>query len=111
MTLVRSSPYHKHKNQPFLKYPNLCHIKLLGLSEEHYFTFKPGMVKSFAVDYSPQGHVIVGGGKPSIVNISMSFEEASIWTSSDYPGEGVPDVSPKPTRAWRPVTGGGGSVS
>lgn len=72
-------------DRALLTYPNLVEIELYGISEDHYFKFqKPGMIKNFSVDYSPQGNVILQKGKPGIVNLSFSFQEARIHTRGDY---------------------------
>ena len=72
-------------DRALLTYPNLVEIELYGISEEYYFKFqKPGMIKNFTVDYSPQGNVILQQGRPGIVNLSFNFQEARIHTRGDY---------------------------
>lgn len=79
-------------DRALLKYPDLAVIRFNGLAQDHYFEFKPGMISNFAVDYSPAGNVILEGGKPGIVNVTMQFSEARIHTSNqgvtDSTGEG-----------------------
>lgn len=73
-------------NRAFLNYPDICDIEFFGIDPNYYFAFKPGMISSFNINYSPQGNVILKGGKPGIVNISMVFKEARIHTRQDYGG-------------------------
>ena len=71
-------------SRAFLSYPDLVHIYFMGLVEEHYIWFKPAMVKNFNVNFSPQGNVILAGGKPGFVEMSMTVQEAQIHTSGEY---------------------------
>lgn len=96
-------------SRAFLGYPDLIEIYLIGISEDHYLWFKPGMISNFVANYSPQGNVIVQGGKPAIVNLSMTFQEAKIHTREDYGGSSGKSMSlttPKPL-ARGPSTRGG----
>lgn len=71
-------------SRAFLSYPNLVHIYFTGLLEDHYIWFKPALVKNFAINFSPQGNVIMQGGKPGFVTMTMTVQEAQIHTRSDY---------------------------
>lgn len=71
----------------FLAYPDICEIQFVGIDPSYYFNFKPGMVSNFSINYSPQGNVILKGGKPAIVSISMTFKEARIHVREDYGGQ------------------------
>lgn len=72
-------------SRAFLSYPDLVHIYFTGILEDHYIWFKPAMIKNFNVNFSPQGgNVIVEGGKPGFVQMSMSIQEAQIHTREDY---------------------------
>lgn len=70
-------------DRALLKYPDLAFIRFNGVDKSHYPRFKPGMISNFTIDYTPQGNVIVEGGKPAIVNISFTFQEAAIHTSGE----------------------------
>jgi len=64
-----------------LKYPDIAKIRLNGVAKEYFPQLRPGMISNFTVDYTPQGNVLVEGGKPAIVNLSFTFQEAQIRTS------------------------------
>lgn len=74
-------------DRAFLGYPDLVEISLFGLSD-YDFQFKPGMISNFTVNYSGQGNVVLAGGKPGIVNLLFTFQEARIHTREDYGGVG-----------------------
>ena len=72
-------------NQALLRFPSLVNVSLNGLAEDHYVRFLyPMMVSNFQVNYSPQGNAILEGGKPAIVQMSMSLSETVIRTRQDY---------------------------
>lgn len=71
-------------DQALLRYPDLALIRFNGLAQGHWFEFKPGMISNMSVNYSPQGNVLLEGGKPAVVHLSMSFTEAQIHTSGPY---------------------------
>lgn len=67
-----------------LQYPSILNISLEGVNTDYYLKFKPCMVKSFEVNYTPEGLSILKGGKPATINIEMEIQEAKIWTAEDY---------------------------
>lgn len=71
-------------SRAFLTYPDLVHIYFTGLVEQDYIWFKPAMIKNFNINFSPQGNVILQGGKPGFVQMSMTVQEAQIHTRGDY---------------------------
>lgn len=73
-------------NRGLLEYPSLVTASLSGLSSDHYVKLfeYPMMVSNFQVNYSPQGNSILEGGKPAIVQMSMSLIETVIRTRRDY---------------------------
>jgi len=79
-------------DRAFLGYPDLVEIFFKGIDPNYYFEFKPGMVSSFNINYSPNGNVILEGGRPASITMSMTFKEARIHTRQDYGG-----ASPGPT--------------
>lgn len=72
-------------DRALLKYPDLALIRLNGVNQNHFVKFQPGMISNFTVDYTPQGNVLVEGGKPAIVNISFTLQEAQIRVSGQAP--------------------------
>ena len=84
-----------------LQYPSLLDIKFSGIKEDYYYRLKPCMVQNFVTDFTPNGVAILKGGKPAQIRISMTVQEASIWTSKDYPqggfGVGTSDSSANQT--------------
>lgn len=75
-------------DRALLGYPNLVQVQLFGLSDDYEFKFKPGMISNFNVNYSGQGNVILAGGRPGIVTLNFTFQEAKIHTREDYNGVG-----------------------
>lgn len=71
-------------DRALLSYPDIVEVFFRGIDSNYYFEFKPGMISNFKMNYSPQGNVILEGGRPSIVNMTMSFKEARIHTREDY---------------------------
>ncbi len=74
-------------DRALLKYPDLAFIRFNGIDPGFYFSFKPGLVSNISVDYNGgggSGHSILQGGRPSVVNLSLSFTEAQIHTSGQY---------------------------
>lgn len=69
-----------------LTYPSVVEVSFQGISEDYYYKFKPAMVQNFSVDYSPSGVAILKGGKPAEIRISMTLQEATIWTADDVKG-------------------------
>lgn len=70
-----------------LKYPSLVDIFLLGVDPSHYIYYKTSMITQINISYTPQsGHVIMAGGKPGIVTLTLSLLETDIHTSEDYGG-------------------------
>ena len=48
------------------------------------YLFKPAAITNVTVDYTPQGGSYFQGGSPTMVNLSVSLQEAEIFTSVDY---------------------------
>lgn len=68
-------------DRAMLKYPSIVNFALQGVDSNYFPKFQPGMVTNFSTDYTPDGPVILAGGKPAIVNMSLTFKEAQIRTS------------------------------
>lgn len=71
-----------------LSYPSTVDIYFFGLQEEYFTRYKTCMIENFNFNYSPQGMAIMRGGKPAVVNMTMTLKEMDIHTSEDYGGEG-----------------------
>lgn len=69
-----------------LEYPSLVNVFFVGINPAYFWYFKPCMIASFNVNYSPQGVSIAKGGKPTTTTIQMELQEATIHTSEDYNG-------------------------
>ena len=69
-----------------LSYPSTVDIYFFGLQEEYFTRYKTCMIDSFNFNYTPQGMAILRGGKPAIVNMSMTLKEMDIHTAEDYGG-------------------------
>lgn len=69
----------------FLRYPSLAEIYLIGVNEQHFVTYKTGMIKSLDLNYSQGGQLaILKGGKPALIGMQLAFDEADIHTAYDY---------------------------
>lgn len=69
----------------FLQYPDVVDIFFLGSAPGHMYYFKRCMVSNFEVNYAGGGSAaFVQGGKPAVVNVSMSLTEMEIHTKDDY---------------------------
>jgi hypothetical protein len=70
-----------------LKYPSFVDCFFVGIDPAYYFYFKPAMVQTFNVNYSPNGVSVLRGGRPASVSINMTLIESDIHTAEDYGGE------------------------
>lgn len=71
--------------QAFLSYPSTVDIFLLGIDPTHWMQYKTSMVTQFTVNYQVGGLTsIMKGGKPSAVQIALTFQELEIQTANDY---------------------------
>jgi hypothetical protein len=72
-------------NSALLEYPSLITARFVGLNDQNYpFFLYPMMAKNFSVDYSSQGNVVMKGGNPGFVNLSMTLQETKIRTKDDF---------------------------
>lgn len=73
------------QSKALLKYPNLVHIKLLGVDDNYYYKFKPSIVQSFNVKFNEGNQLhVFEGGKPVVLTLQLNLLEASIHTAEDY---------------------------
>lgn len=71
-------------SRALLDYPSLVDIFFTGLDQSYLYYFKPAMVSNFKTNYSPNGLAFNRGGKPAVIQMSMSLTEARIHTSADH---------------------------
>jgi hypothetical protein len=87
LNAIRKQIYPKFtstENNLYLGYPNQVDLFYLG-SEDHLHYFKRASVKSFEVNYAPDGPMFMEQqGAPGIIDCTMSFQESEIWTSEDF---------------------------
>lgn len=69
-----------------LSYPSTVDIYFFGLQEEYFTRYKTCMIENFNFNYTPNGMAIMRGGKPAMVNMSMTLKEMDIHTAEDYGG-------------------------
>lgn len=73
-----------------LGYPNIVQITLSCLSNQYFsYTFKPAIIRSFEVNYTPEGQPSFFGGAnndaaPTAVEIRMTITEIEYFTQSDF---------------------------
>lgn len=70
-------------SRALLNYPSLVDIYFTGLDQSYFYYFKPAMIKTFRTNYTPNGIALNRGGRPSVIQMSMSLTEARIHTASD----------------------------
>ena len=70
----------------FLSYPSTVDIYFFGIEQSYFMYFKTCMIDNFSFNYSPGGMAILKGGKPAMVNMSLSLKEMDIHTAEDYGG-------------------------
>lgn len=68
----------------FLNYPSTVDIYFFGIEQSYFMYFKTCMINTVNIDYSPQGLAILRGGKPAMINLSLSLKEMDIHTAEDY---------------------------
>ena len=66
------------------KYPSVVDSFLVGVDPEFYYYFKSSMIRTFNVNYTPNGVSVLKGGKPAAVQMQMSIIETDIHTAEDY---------------------------
>jgi hypothetical protein len=71
-----------------LQYPHLCIIDLYpwAASDDPLMKFKPALLKSVSVNYSPNGipSFFAGTNLPTFVSISLRFVETEYFTGEDF---------------------------
>jgi hypothetical protein len=67
-----------------LRYPAMVDVYFQGIDMNYYYKFKTSMISQFSVDYTPNGLAINKGGRPSVMRIEMTLQEAYIHTKEDY---------------------------
>lgn len=68
------------------KYPSTVDMFFVGIDPDYYYYFKTAMIQSYTVNYSPNGNAVMKGGKPGMVQFSLTMIESDIHTSEDYGG-------------------------
>jgi len=73
-----------------LGYPNIVQITLSAFTTTYFsFSYKPAVIKSFEVNYTPEGQPsFFGGGTadaaPTVVEMRMGLTEIEYWTQQDF---------------------------
>mgnify|MGYP001579808506 CR=1 FL=1 len=67
-----------------LKYPSLVDIYFVGVAPAYFYYFKPCMISSISINYTPQGLAINKGGAPAMVNLQVNLQESTINTADDF---------------------------
>lgn len=70
-----------------LRYPAMVDVTFQGIDMNYYYKLKTSMISQFSVDYTPNGLAINRGGRPSVMRLSMTLQEAHIHTAEDYRGD------------------------
>ena len=78
----------KNGNNFFLDFPNQVDLYYLG-SQDHLHYFKRCSVTSVEVNYQSEQTSFFAGGAPTVIELTMGFQETEIWTADDYAQSGV----------------------
>jgi hypothetical protein len=73
-------------SRTFLDFPSMVDMFLVGLNSDYYMYYKTCMIQRFMINLTPTGgqqHAIMRGGKPAIVQMSISLIESDIRTRDD----------------------------
>ena len=91
MNIIGRLKFHAHpefsENRLTFNFPDEVHQSIIGVpdfGENGSYLFKPAAITNVTVDYTPQGGSYFQGGSPTMVNLSVSLQEAEIFTSVDY---------------------------
>ena len=91
MNIIGRLKFHAHpefsENRLTFNFPDEVHQSIHGVpdfGENGSYLFKPAAITNVTVDYSPQGGSYFVGGSPTMVNLSVSLQEAEIFTQVDY---------------------------
>lgn len=76
-----------------LTYPMMVDVVFQGIDPNYYFKLKTCMVSNFSTDFTPNGLAIMRGGKPAVVNLSLTLKEAYIHTRDDYDISNITDIT------------------
>jgi hypothetical protein len=66
------------------KYPSTVDIFFVGVDPNFFYYFKPAMISTFNVNYTPNSVSILKGGRPAAIQMNMSLIETDIHTAEDY---------------------------
>ena len=80
-------------NKATLGYPSIVQVTLSCLTTKYFsHSFKPAIIKSFEVNYTPEGqpsffgNAVTQDAAPTVVEIRMGLTEIEYWTQSDFTG-------------------------
>lgn len=80
---------------PVLQYPLMCQIEMEPWHTDgaDLITFKPALLASVKVNYSPNGipSFFAGTNLPTFIQVSLSFVETTYFTSNDFGRAGSKD--------------------
>lgn len=85
----RMLPNYKWGAANVLGYPNMVQISLEPDMVQQLYKFKPCMISSVNVNYSPNGvpSFFAGTKYPTAIEFQVNFQELEIFTSQDYGGK------------------------
>ena len=71
------------ENNFYLKFPHQVDLYYTG-SKDFLHYFKRASCTSMETNYTPEGVSFFVGGAPTMIEVTMTFQESEIWTSEDY---------------------------
>ena len=82
-------------NGLMLGYPSIVQVTISNASVDNFsYAFKPAVIKSFEVNYTPEGQpsFFTGTNAPTAVEMRMELLEIEYWSQSDYNGLNAPNA-------------------
>lgn len=71
------------ENNFYLRFPHQVDLYYTG-SQDFLHYFKRAACTSMETNYTPEGVAFFQGGAPTMIDVTMSFQESEIWTSEDF---------------------------
>jgi hypothetical protein len=71
------------ENNFYLRFPHQVDLYYTG-SKDFLHYFKRASVTSMETNFTPEGVSFFQGGAPTMIDVTMGFQESEIWTSEDF---------------------------
>ena len=71
------------ENNFYLRFPHQVDLYYTG-SKDYLHYFKRAACTSMETNFTPEGVSFFVGGAPTMIDVTMAFQESEIWTSEDF---------------------------